>query len=46
MKKELKVTYTFSKSINIILTKALLDIYKGNNEFIDKKINEFKKEKV
>lgn len=45
MKKELNVTYTFSKSINIIFTKALLDIYKGNNEFIDKKFEQLKKEK-
>ena len=45
MKKELNVTYTFSKNLNTILTKALLDIYEGNKEFIDKKIDEFKKEK-
>ena len=45
MKKELNVTYTFSKNISTIFTKALLDIYEENREVIDKKINEFKKEK-
>lgn len=47
MKRELNVNYVFLKNTNLIFTKALLNIYERNKEYIDKRFLELKnKEKI